>query len=115
MDCYTAFYDLFEKIILKIHKKVDHSLKDEYKRDCRTTNKVIQHNQKLTANLLRKQELEKHWNSMQYDAMQNKIIDSIKVSIRRNLVDFNLCPGLTHNQRMKIMDIVKIAFVTIGT
>lgn len=60
----------------------------------RTTDKVIKYNKDLHARLEKRKNLKKRWKNLNYDFIQDRMIYSIKASVRRNLEGFNLCPGL---------------------
>jgi hypothetical protein len=66
-DSYKKFHRLFEKIILKIHGKLEH--KTDWTLD------VNEH-------------------SSDYKARQASMIDSIMIKTKRNLSGYPLCPGL---------------------
>jgi hypothetical protein len=55
----------------------------------------------------------KYWRELKYDQIQENMIVKIGASLRRNLKGYPLSPGLTLDQRMEIMDLVKKATETL--
>jgi hypothetical protein len=55
----------------------------------------------------------KYWKKLEYDQIQENMIVNIGASLRRNLKGYPLSPGLTLNQRIEIMKLVKKATETL--